>query len=120
MTTDELRKLYLDFFIERDHTLVSSDSLVPTYDPSLLFSGAGMNQFKDEFLGRGKRPLKRACSSQKCIRTGDIDSVGVTTSHHVFFEMLGNFSFGDYFKREAIRWGWEFCVDVLKLSLIHI
>ncbi len=115
MTTDELRKLYLDFFIERDHTLVSSDSLVPTYDPSLLFSGAGMNQFKDEFLGRGKRPLKRACSSQKCIRTGDIDSVGVTTSHHVFFEMLGNFSFGDYFKREAIRWGWEFCVDVLKL-----
>ncbi len=115
MTTDELRKLYLDFFIERGHTLVSSDSLVPTYDPSLLFSGAGMNQFKDEFLGRGKRPLKRACSSQKCMRTGDIDSVGVTTSHHVFFEMLGNFSFGNYFKREAIVWAWEFYREVLEI-----
>jgi alanyl-tRNA synthetase len=115
MTTDELRKLFLDFFIARDHALVPSDSLVPTYDPSLLFSGAGMNQFKDEFLGRGKRTFKRACSSQKCIRTGDIDSVGVTTSHHVFFEMLGNFSFGDYFKQNAVRWAWEFCLEVLKI-----
>jgi alanyl-tRNA synthetase len=115
MTTDELRKLFLDFFIEKDHSLVPSDSLLPTYDPSLLFSGAGMNQFKDEFLGRGKRTFKRACSSQKCIRTGDIDSVGVTTSHHVFFEMLGNFSFGDYFKQDAIRWAWEFYLDVLKI-----
>ncbi len=116
MTTDEIRELFLDFFIRKDHTLVPSDSLVPTYDPSLLFSGAGMNQFKDEFLGRGKRPLQRACSSQKCIRTGDIDSVGVTTSHHVFFEMLGNFSFGNYFKRDAIIWAWEFYRDVLKIS----
>jgi alanyl-tRNA synthetase len=115
MTTDELRQLFLDFFIRKDHTLVPSDSLVPTYDPSLLFSGAGMNQFKDEFLGRGKRPLQRACSSQKCIRTGDIDSVGVTTSHHVFFEMLGNFSFGNYFKRDAILWSWEFYREVLKI-----
>ncbi len=115
MTTDELRNLFTDFFIERGHTLVASDSLVPTYDPSLLFSGAGMNQFKDEFLGRGKRTFKRATSSQKCIRTGDIDSVGVTTSHHVFFEMLGNFSFGDYFKAEAIQWAWEFYQEVLKI-----
>jgi len=115
MNTNELRQLFLEFFVARDHKLVPSDSLVPTYDPSLLFSGAGMNQFKDEFLGRGKRALSRACSSQKCIRTGDIDSVGVTTSHHVFFEMLGNFSFGNYFKREAIQWAWEFYLQVLKI-----
>jgi alanyl-tRNA synthetase len=113
LTVDELRQSFLDFFIQRGHTLVPSDSLVPTYDPSLLFSGAGMNQFKDEFLGRGKRPLKRACSSQKCLRTGDIDNVGVTPAHHTFFEMLGNFSLGDYFKREAIKWAWEFYTQTL-------
>jgi alanyl-tRNA synthetase len=115
MTTDELRRLFLNFFVERGHTLVPSDSLVPTYDPSLLFSGAGMNQFKDEFLGKGKRPLKRACSSQKCMRTGDIENVGVTAGHHSLFEMLGNFSFGDYFKKDAIRWAWEFYTGVLGL-----
>ncbi|HOX06179.1 MAG TPA: alanine--tRNA ligase [Planctomycetota bacterium] len=115
LTVDELRQSYLDFFVQRGHTLVASDSLVPTYDPSLLFTGAGMNQFKDEFLGKGKRPLKRGCSSQKCIRTGDIGNVGVTAAHHTFFEMLGNFSFGDYFKREAIKWAWEFYTKVLEM-----
>ncbi len=115
LTVDELRQCFLDFFVRQGHVLVPSDSLVPTYDPSLLFTGAGMNQFKDEFLGRGKRTFKRACSSQKCIRTGDIDNVGVTPAHHTFFEMLGNFSFGDYFKREAVKWAWEFCTRVLEL-----
>ncbi|MBN1257251.1 MAG: alanine--tRNA ligase [Planctomycetes bacterium] len=115
MRTDEIRSTYLEFFAERGHQLRPSDSLVPGNDPTLLFTGAGMNQFKDQFLGIGTENFKRATTAQKCIRTGDIMNVGVTPSHHTFFEMMGNFSFGDYFKREAIEWAWEFMTGVLKV-----
>ncbi len=107
-TADDLRRAFLDFFGGRDHRVVASASLVPENDPTLLFTGAGMNQFKDLFLGRGQKPFSRAASCQKCFRTGDLEQVGRTTYHHTFFEMLGNFSFGDYFKEEAILWAWEF------------
>ncbi|MEX0675843.1 MAG: alanine--tRNA ligase [Pirellulales bacterium] len=108
MKTDELREKYLAFFETKGCVRRPSDVLVPRWDPSVLFTPAGMNQFKDHFLGKVKLEFTRATTCQKCLRTGDIENVGRTAYHHTFFEMLGNFSFGDYFKREAINWAWEF------------
>jgi alanyl-tRNA synthetase len=120
MTSAELRSRFLDFFREKGHAIVPSSSLVPANDPTLLFTNAGMVQFKDVFLGREERPFVRAASSQRCVRAGgkhnDLENVGYTARHHTFFEMLGNFSFGDYFKREAIHYAWEFLTHVLALS----
>ena len=116
MTTDELRESFLSFFESKGCVRKPSDLLVPPNDKSVLFTPAGMNQFKEQFLGIGPVEFTRATTCQKCIRTGDIENVGVTARHMTFFEMLGNFSFGDYFKRDAIHWGWEFCTKTLKLA----
>jgi alanyl-tRNA synthetase len=111
MKTDELREKYLEFFASKGCVRRPTDVLVPKDDPTVLFTPAGMNQFKDQFLGVGEIEFTKATTSQKCLRTGDISNVGVTAYHHTFFEMLGNFSFGDYFKTEAIHWAWEFLTD---------
>ncbi len=119
MTTAELRKAFLDYFQKHKHTVVPSSPLVPGNDPTLLFTNAGMVQFKETFLGLEKRPYTRAVSAQRCVRAGgkhnDLENVGYTSRHHTFFEMLGNFSFGDYFKREAIQYAWDFLRNVLKV-----
>ncbi|WP_338625073.1 alanine--tRNA ligase [Agarivorans sp. OAG1] len=119
MTSAEVRNAFLSFFNSKNHQVVASSSLVPHDDPTLLFTNAGMNQFKDVFLGIDKRNYSRATSSQRCVRAGgkhnDLENVGYTARHHTFFEMLGNFSFGDYFKEEAIGYAWEFLTEVVKL-----
>ena len=131
MNTAELRQRFLDYFAHHGHRVVPSSPLVPGNDPTLLFTNAGMVQFKDVFLGKERRPYVRAASSQRCVRAGgkhnDLENVGYTARHHTFFEMLGNFSFGDYFKKDAIRFAWEFVtgsrwlgIDPQKLiSILH-
>ena len=118
-SSTELRNTFLNYFQDREHTIVAGSSLVPTNDPSLLFTNSGMVQFKDIFLGIDKRSYQRATTAQPCLRAGgkhnDLDNVGYTARHHTFFEMLGNFSFGDYFKQEAILYAWEFLTKILDI-----
>ncbi|HAG41900.1 MAG TPA: alanine--tRNA ligase, partial [Pseudoalteromonas sp.] len=119
MTTAQLRQQFLDFFASKQHQIVQSASLIPGNDATLLFNNAGMVPFKDVFLGAETRPYTRATSAQRCVRAGgkhnDLENVGYTARHHTFFEMLGNFSFGDYFKQDAIKFAWEFLTEVVKL-----
>src|SRR5262252_8600381 len=121
VTGHETRQRFLDFFASRGHRVVRSSSLVPANDPTLLFTNAGMNQFKDTFLGLEKRDYSRAATSQKCVRAGgkhnDLENVGYTRRHHTFFEMLGNFSFGDYFKAEAIEYAWDLVTGEFRLPI---
>src|SRR5215212_2560618 len=124
MQSAQIRRLFLDFFVAKGHREVPSSSLVPADDPTLLFTNAGMVQFKRTFLGQEPRDYARATTSQKCVRAGgkhnDLEQVGHTYRHHTFFEMLGNFSFGDYFKRDAITFGWEFVTKELGIPPEHI
>src|SRR5437870_215339 len=121
LTGSQIRRKFLEFFVQKGHREVHSSSLVPHNDPTLLFTNAGMNQFKDVFLGLEKRDYTRATSSQKCVRAGgkhnDLENVGFTRRHHTFFEMLGNFSFGDYFKKEAIAYAWELVTQEFSLPV---
>src|SRR5690554_6432270 len=120
ITPDELRSRYIAFFEERGHRYVPSSTVIPEGDPTLMFTNAGMNQFKDVLLGQEKRDYTRATNTQKCIRAGgkhnDLDEVGRSARHLTFFEMLGNWSFGDYYKRESIEWAWEFVTKVLRFD----
>src|SRR5918997_1431675 len=129
-TAQQLRQSFVDYFAQHGHTHVPSSPLIPQADPTLLFTNAGMNQFKRVFLGEESRPYRRAVSFQKCIRAGgkhnDLENVGHTSRHHTFFEMLGNFSFGDYFKEDAIRFAWELLTkevglkpEWLRVSVFH-
>ena len=124
MKGNEIRQKFLEYFEKKGHKQVHSSPVLPANDPTLLFVNAGMNQFKDVFLGNEKRDYRRAVSSQKCIRAGgkhnDLDEVGKTARHHTFFEMLGNFSFGDYFKEDAINFAWDFLVNELGLKPNHL
>src|SRR5512147_851676 len=124
MTSNEIRASFLDFFARQGHRIVASSPLVPANDPTLLFTNAGMNQFKDVFLGRERRDYRRATTSQKCMRVSgkhnDLDNVGPSLRHHTFFEMLGNFSFGDYFKSDAIRFAWQLLTEVWHLPAERI
>src|SRR6187431_1338891 len=120
MTAAEIRQKFIDYFVSKRHTHLPSSSLVPANDPTLLFTNSGMVQFKDVFLGVEKRPYVRATTSQRCVRAGgkhnDLENVGYTARHHTFFEMLGNFSFGDYFKKDAIRFAWDFLTGTLQID----
>lgn len=115
-SSKQIRQMWLDFFASKQHLVVESKSLIPQNDPSLLWINSGVATLKDYFSGKKVPPAKRITNSQKSIRTNDIENVGITARHHTFFEMLGNFSIGDYFKKEAIAFGYEFIFDVLKLS----
>ena len=119
MKTHEIRSAFLKYFEKLGHQVVPSSQLIPGNDPTLLFTNSGMVQFKDVFLGQDKRDYTRATSSQRCVRAGgkhnDLENVGYTARHHTFFEMLGNFSFGDYFKRDAIQFAWTFLTEILGL-----
>src|SRR4026207_811614 len=121
MKSSEIRTRFLEYFKRQGHTIVPSSPLVPANDPTLLFTNSGMVQFKDVFLGQDKRPYVRATTAQRCVRAGGkhngLENVGYTARHHTFFEMLGNFSFGDYFKRDAIQYAWEFLTATQWLNI---